>query len=183
MSKAVAVLLSFLLATSAAAQSFAPVPFTFAPNTVANASQMMANFQSIINSGNAVSADLAARIASKSPLPSGTIAFFNLTSCPAGWTLKSTWNDRFVRGLDLGAGKDPGNTLSQLAASRLQSHTHSVSGTGDTNTAAGANALFGSAFSTVVSVTKTSSYNRAVTSGDDADGFPKYVKLLICKKN
>lgn len=184
MSKKLSILLLLCVSGNAVhGQTFTPVPYTFIPGTIANASQMMANYQSIINNGNAVSADLASRIASKTLLPSGTVAFFNNTVCPTGWTLYGLANDRFIRGLDLGAGRDSGNTLFQQAAERLQTHNHSVTTGGRTGTVAGANANFGSAFSTPVSANFGTTFSQPVSGSAGGGVIPPAVKLLVCRKN
>lgn len=173
-------------AGTANAQTFAPKPFTFVSGTPANASQVMANFQAFIDNGNAVSVDLANRIAAKQPFPAGAIAFFNLTACPTTWTLQSTYGTRFIRGLDLGRGQDPGNTLGQLESEQNQGHKHFVSASIGKTTAVldpekGKFDTGGSAFT---GANKSGSSDHAVNSGaHGTEVRPHNVSLLICKKN
>jgi len=168
----------------ARSQTFASPPFVFQPDTPANASQMMANYQTFVNNGNAVSADLASRIAAKQPFPSGTVAFFHLSVCPATWTLQSSYVNRFVRGLDLGRGQDPGNTLGQLKSSQNQGHKHSITsplGATGVTTIGGANDLGAVVlFSTQLS----SGGTLAVDSGIHGSVMrPDNTTLLLCRKN
>lgn len=174
-----------LLPTVAKAQTFTPPPFVFAPGTFANASQMMANYQAFVSNGNSVSIDLANRIAAKQPFPSGTIAFFNLCSCPVDWTLKN-YGTRFIRGLDLGRGKDPGNTLGQLEASQNQGHKHSVtSAVGKTSVvfATPKGNAFAGPFALLNKVTDAA-FNAVVDSGSHGTEVrPHAMSLIICRKD
>lgn len=175
-----------LFAGTASAQTFAPPPFTFTAGTTANASQMMANYKAVVDNGNAVSVDLANRIAAKQPFPAGTIAFFNLTTCPTGWTHQTCYGTRFVRGLDLGRGKDPNNTLGQLESDQNQGHKHFVTATGGRTTVTfnsqkGKFDIGGNAFT---GATVSGSSNHPVDSGSHGTEVrPDNVSLLICKKD
>ena len=173
-----------LLGGAAQAQTFSPMPFVFAPATQANASQVMANFQSLTNNGNAVVAALVSQIASITPPPSGTILFFHLASCPVNWTLQSAYNSLFVRGLDQGRGQDPGNTLGAVEAQLMHDHSHStsVAVTGSTNN----QVTFGGAAGFFINNlgTHTNPLTGNPNSGTHgAEVRPQNVSLLLCKKN
>lgn len=175
-----------LLPAVAKAQTFAAPPFTFVAGTLADASQMMANFQAFVNNGNAVSVDLQSRIKDKESFPSGTIAFFNLTACPTAWTLQTAFGTRFIRGLDLGRGKDPGNTLAQLETGQNQGHKHFVTGslgrTGvEFHATKGKVAAPGVAFTSGNFITNSS---QPVNSGSHGSTVrPDNISLLMCRKN
>ena len=176
--------LAVLLISSAQAQTFSAVPYVFVGGTQANASQVMADFQSVVNNGNAVAASLASQIASITPPPSGAIMFFNLAVCPAGWTQQAAYNSLFIRGLDLGRGMDPGNTLGQIETDVTQDHAHStsniVTGTGTNNiTQGGASAFlfFTSSNSTDLAI------GNPTTGAHGAETRPANVSLLLCQKN
>jgi hypothetical protein len=177
------ILLALLLSAPCGAQEFSPVPYVFAPNTVANASQVMADFQSVVNNGNSVAAALASQIATVTPPPSGAIVFFYLASCPTGWTLQSAWNNLFIRGLDLGRGADPGNTIASIEANGLKLHTH------DTGKFGGALAFRGvggggSSVSIVTDMILANDVESDVpSSGTGTDVHPINITLKLCKKN
>lgn len=61
-----------------------------------------------------------------SGVPTGTIAAFAATTCPAGWTEYTAARGRFLRGIDNGAGNDPDGTRAagNTQADDLKSHTH-----------------------------------------------------------
>lgn len=61
-------------------------------------------------------------------MPSGAIMAFDLASCPAGWTEYTPARGRFLRGIDNGAGNDPGGTRApgNVQADELRSHTHTA---------------------------------------------------------
>lgn len=166
------------------AQEFSVVPYVFAPNTIANASQVMADFTSVVNNGNSVATALASQIATVTPPPSGAIVFFYLASCPTGWTLQSTWNNLFVRGLDLGRGMDPGNTIATIEATGNKAHTHSTGKFGEGFAMIGGNS--GGTSTSVVSDANTANdfESGLPTSGSSgADMHPISITLKLCKKN
>lgn len=63
-----------------------------------------------------------------SGVPTGTIAAFALTTCPAGWTEYVAARGRFLRGIDNGAGNDPDGTRApgNVQADALQNITGSL---------------------------------------------------------
>jgi hypothetical protein len=176
-------LLALLSSTPCVAQEFSPVPYVFAPNTIANASQVMADFSSVVNNGNSVATALASQIAAVTPPPSGAIIFFYLTACPTGWTLQSSWNNLFVRGLDLGRGMDSGNTIASIEATGIKAHTHNTGklGTGLIGNVAGGGGnnyfIVGDAF------TGSNLETGYATGNADVATVPINITLKLCKKN
>lgn len=176
-------LAGFALFRQLRAQTFAPVPFTFAPGVVANASQVMADFNSVVNNGNAVALALNSQINAVLPFPSGSLVFFYLTVCPAGWTAVTGWDGKFVRGLDNGAGRDPdpGVTIDYIETAGLQSHTHGAASAAVSSNQTGIN--FGGAagvWSAPGSEFKV--YNSPTAAAGSGTQAPINVVLLLCKK-
>jgi len=111
----------------AQAQDFGAMPYNFVAGTPADASQAMANFQALVNGGNAAGAAIATALAAKQLVPSGAYLYFFLASCPAGWTRPTAYDLKFVRGLDNGAGRDTtGTSLGGFEANADQDHSHSA---------------------------------------------------------
>lgn len=61
-------------------------------------------------------------------VPAGTIAAFEATSCPSGWSEYTTARGRFLRGRDNGAGNDPDGTRvpGNTQADDFKSHQHAT---------------------------------------------------------
>lgn len=61
-------------------------------------------------------------------IPGGTIAAFEASVCPSGWTEYTPARGRFLRGLDNGAGNDPDwpRAAGSTQGDELASHLHSV---------------------------------------------------------
>jgi hypothetical protein len=174
-----------LLATGGArAQAFVTPPFTFVAGQPANASQVMADFQSIVNNGNAVATYLNNKISAVTPPPSGTYLYFYLEACPTGWTASGS-NNYYLRNLNQGSGRDPANTpLLGGESPTLQDHTHS---TGYYETAVtsvnaysvGANNEYYATSPGALTVSSTGNVVGATTG----EIRPKSVALLLCVKN
>jgi hypothetical protein len=182
-----ALLILILSCVTAGAQVFSPVPYTFTTGQPYNPSQVQADFQAITNAGNSVGAAINAAIEIDTPEPSGIILWFNLTSCPTGWSSLAGYAPGFVRGLDNGRGLDTtGTGVGAVEGGVLQAHTHSmggfISGTITTNVfnpAGGNNAPY---------YTGSSSYSDPSTGGvagatTDTEVRPINVSLLLCQKN
>jgi hypothetical protein len=120
--------------------------------------------------------------------PSGSFEFFNLTSCPAGWSDQSQSpapGFYFVRGFDQGAGIDPGNTLGQIEASSVQNHNHTLSkllaSNASTTLASGTFGPTSFAFGASFSSNPSSGFMNSGNAGTDT--YPANVLLLLCGKN
>jgi hypothetical protein len=176
-----------LVSSSAGAQTFGVVPYVFVNGAQYIPSQVMADFQSMANQGNAVAAGINSAIAAVTPPPSGAILHFNLTSCPSGWTsLGASYIGRSVRGLDQGRGQDPGNTLAGLEGATMTDHTHVVTGN-LIDSVTETNIVAGGATSIVVSTLGTPPAN-PLTGNDTgartgASVLASNVALLLCQKN
>ena len=131
--------------------------------------------------------------------PIGAIMAFNLTACPAGWTEYTASRGAFLRGIDNGAGRDPGGTRSpgSYVGDTLASHTHGVndpghshmitwsqSGWGGVNMngsyLSGIDDNRGGEKSLGSSVSTTGITIQATGSSETA---PKNVAVLFCSKN
>lgn len=139
-------IVGLLVASSAQAQICSTsLPYTFVNGTVADGTQVNANFQAIIACVNAnaaksgVNSDITAlnALPAGSLVQSGQIAYFNMSSCPSGWTnsdgTSSTLDLRgyFIRSLNLGSGHDPANPgLGVYEAATNGSVTGNVSSSG-----------------------------------------------------
>lgn len=175
-------LLFLLLVSPAFGQSFTQVPFVFTNGGIYSPTQLQSDFSSLVAQGNAVGVVLANQIAQKVPVQSGSALFFYNSSCPAGWTQYGA-SGYYLRGLDLGAGRDPANpTLASTYGPTTQTHTHNY-----TNLLVGVNT---DTIQTLTSVFFAPNYVSASTlsstTSPSAGGStmqPKTVQLLFCRKN
>ncbi len=106
--------------------------------------------------------------AAPSAIPSGLIAAFASTSCPAGWSEYTAARGRFLRGIDNGAGNDPDGT-------RTPGATQADAQKGLIVTAVNGWANLGGL-----------SPNRAISNFSNPGGTesrPKNVAVLFCRKN
>jgi len=181
-------LLFFLLSGPALGQSFSSMPYTFVNGTTFIPSQMSANFSSLVNSGNAVVQNLQLQLNNKGSIPSGALIYFNLASCPGGWTDveagQTTLLARHIRGLDNGAGKDTtGTTVGNYESNTIAGHTHILGAY-----VTGVNTTVQISHSTVddfiIGFTTTgegtSGSPTGVTIGANS---PEQASLLLCSKN
>lgn len=178
-----ALLFALLLVTSpACAQTFTAVPFNFVFGTPANASQVMADFQSVVNNGNAVANYINSKIAAVTPPPSNTLLYFNLTSCPSGWVLVNLATN-FIRGLDLGRGMDTtGTGLVGGEAAVMQDHTHGTSAAGiSLQTVLGS--ISGASSQPFANPASQSFItNPSTSSAGGSEVRPKNISLIMCQK-
>jgi hypothetical protein len=178
---------ALMFAGSCQAQTFSSVPFTFTYGTQANASQVQANFQSIVNNGNAVANAIQAQIAGVTPPPSGVEMFFNLSSCPSGWNQLFYGTGVFLRGYDAGRGLDTtGTPISGAESAALQDHTHTTSPTITATSTIGAQFYGGSGSVNRGYITQSSTSNPTTGSVSGANigstVIPKTVYLIHCYK-
>lgn len=110
-------------------------------------------------------------------MPAGTIAAFEATPCPSGWSEYTTARGRFLRGRDNGAGNDPDGTRApgNVQADDLKSHTHEVYTDNSTAYVAGAGAY------------RATSAGAAAPDASGATGGtetrPKNVTVTFCRYN
>jgi hypothetical protein len=180
-------LAALMFAGSCQAQTFSPVPFTFTYGTQANASQVQANFQSIVNNGNAVANAIQAQIAGVTPPPSGVFMFFNLSACPSGWLQSGYGTGVFLRGYDAGRGLDTtGTTIGSAEPPTLQDHTHTTSPTITATSTTGANFYGGggSVHRGYITQSNTSNPTTGYVTGANIGStvIPKTVYLINCIK-
>ena len=65
-------------------------------NNINSLQNSMSNMTNSINSANSNISDLKDKLSKVDSIPSGTIVFFNSSSCPTGWTkVSTTWNGRY----------------------------------------------------------------------------------------
>lgn len=175
-----------LAASTVSAQTFTGVPFTFSYGSSANASQVMANFQTIINNGNSVSNTLNNAIQAVTPPPSGSMLFFNLGSCPSGWH-GGPGGGWYARGLDQGRGVDTtGTGLGGNEATTLQDHAHNTTTTATSYSTTGvANGTpnFWYGYTGLPGANTNQTTNGPASGSYGMDNRPKTATLLVCIKN
>jgi hypothetical protein len=188
MKKLLVLVFSFSASFAANAQTFSAVPYVFANGQIYNPSQVMADFQAVVNSGNSVAVAINNAIGGLVSFPSGALEFFNLSSCPTGWVDISEVpfpGYYFIRGLDNGAGVDPGNTLAEFEPSTLQDHTHSYATGGLASDVVTGMETGGSPtqpFATGATFTSPSSTGTMIGGNPGSDTYPANVLLLLCGK-
>jgi len=181
-----------------AATYFSNPPFSFVqgvpsdtcitnPAACAKSSEVNANFRQLVENGNDGYTLLKAQIdaVSGSGAPTGAVIAVNSITCPPGFIVANGSSGSpdargvYIRGLDLGAGVDPGRVLATFQNDQFQTHGHVdysiVTGlTGSTLIGTGSivaiNGLTGSA-------TNTDSSSTALT-----ETRPDTVVLLYCFK-
>ena len=117
-----------------------------------------------------------------SAVPAGAVMAFNLSACPVGWVASDgsggtvDLRGLFVRGLDSGAGVDPGRTLGSYQGDQLQDHTHTV-------TASPSNGGSSDISNTGASGTFTyPATSNPVSGNHGSETRPKNAALLYCQK-
>ncbi len=183
------VAIALLVPQTAIGQAFSTMPYIFVNGQAYNPSQLQADFQAIVNQGNAVGAFLESQIAANTPPPSGSILWFNLGSCPVGWSnLGAGFAGRFVRGYDSGRGIDPiPQPVGGTEAATLQDHTHTFNGMlGIATTIDSFSAASGSTFTGLVNHVASTSTNHGVGAvagaRHGATTRPVNIALLLCQK-
>jgi hypothetical protein len=165
--------------------SFTPVPYSFAPGDTVIPNQLMVNFLSLIASGNAVVSNLNSKVTALSPVPSGAIIFFDLSSCPATWTAVPATNGLFVRDLDSGAGVDPtGTALGGTETGGMQDHIHNTDTPFIGVASAATFAVAGPQTQpTQFTLTTNDVTGNPNTGNHGAEVRPKNVSLILCSKD
>ena len=127
--------------------------------------------------------------------PSGAIMFFNLASCPSGWTELTAARGRYLVGLTSGGtlAGTAGTALTNLENRAVGSHTHAVTDPGHSHTFTGLSSVIGTygphSYSAYVNSYTSVTTDSATTgisiasSGSVAGTNAPYLQLLICQKN
>jgi len=123
-------------------------------------------------------------------IPSGAVAFFNMASCPSGWTALTGARGRYLVGLPSGgtlAGAS-GTVLTDLESRPVGQHNHTITDPGHTHNysgggtllraSSGINTAIPSAGSTGIANTGISVDNTGI-AGTNAP----YTQLLVCQKD
>jgi len=131
--------------------------------------------------------------AASTGVPSGAVMFFNLATCPTGWTALATAQGRYLVGLPASgtlAGTQ-GTQLSNLENRPVGQHTHAVTDPGhthsyDTMTRPGQGTSGYSAWGTTpvsgVTITQFTGITIGSTGGVVGTNAP-YIQFLVCTKN
>lgn len=108
-------------------------------------------------------------------IPSGSIMFFNLASCPTGWTEYTSAQGRYIVGLPSGGtlAATVGTALSNQENRATGAHSHGIS-------VGGFYANYGSLVGTANGAYTTMNTN---SSGSVAGTNAPYIQLLVCQKN
>lgn len=174
------------LSVAAYAQYFSSVPYTLFNTQVAQGSQVNADFNAIVQTGNNVFNDFEAQINAlgSQAMPSGIVLFFNKAACPAGWHLSDgTAGTVDLRGrfaLATTNGAQVGDTSDDRVKAHDQPVTASpavISGVGTSTVANGSGfaVVTGAAFGNVT-------IGNPTTGSHGAETRPKNVALLPCQK-
>ncbi|MEX2006820.1 MAG: hypothetical protein WD877_01455, partial [Candidatus Saccharimonadales bacterium] len=129
-------------------------------------------------------------------VPAGAVNFFNLASCPSGWTELTGARGRYIVGLPLSgtlAGTQ-GTALSNVENRAVGQHNHSISDPGHGHTLSNKNQSaqpysFNAGGSTTFADASTASANNSTTgvtvnnAGSVAGTNAPYIQLLVCSKN
>ena len=99
-----------------AADALGPVPNVFSAGDTISASEMNANFTHLQNG----------ITANEGQVPSGTIIFYNGSTCPTGWSEVTAARGRTIVGLTGSAGTLGGTVGTPLVDMGNRSHNHSV---------------------------------------------------------
>lgn len=126
--------------------------------------------------------------------PTSAVAFFNLASCPSGWTEYTTGRGRYLVGLPSGGtlGATVGTALSNLENRPVGQHTHGVTDPGhDHGTDAAMATTIGGSLGNTLShafiptdLTDTSYTGITLNNSGDVSGTnAPYLQLLVCQKD
>jgi len=110
-------------------------------------------------------------------VPSGAVMFFDLTSCPTGWSEDNDVDGRYITGLPTGGtlGAQVGTALSDQENRPVGQHNHNVPGRAGSNAQPGS----GYALNTRSGGANFGTYNAGSVAGTNAP----YIQYLACKKD
>lgn len=173
------------LTTSASAQTFAPVPFNLQAGNAADATQVMADFMSVVANGNQSIISLNSAIVGVTAPPATMFAYFNLVGCPTGWVPAGLYG-LFLRAADNNRGLDPtGSAPATFEQQQFQDHTHQITGTYVVSASASEVQHSGGAnnqFITSVGSTSSGTGNMSTGVSSSVETRPVNVSLLLCVK-
>jgi len=152
--------------------------------------------------GNVLTSDAAGLASWQGVLPAGMVSFFNLATCPAGWTELTAARGRYLVGLPSGGtlGGTDGTALSNLEDRPVGQHSHTINDPGHSHSTtlyewngslSGSGTLFYSRNSNATDGAQaaapgTASATTGITinnSGLVAGTNAPYMQLLVCQKN
>lgn len=126
-----------------------------------------------------------------SPIPAGAVMFFNLTSCPSGWTELAAARGRYLLGLPSPGtlGATVGTALVNAEDRPIGRHSHTITDPGHSHLYTPpvlTSTMSGSSQAGVGSPTSTSTETTGIGI-DDAGSVPgtnaPYLQLLVCQKD
>ena len=132
------------------------------------------------------------------PTPQGAVMFYNLSSCPTGWTELTAGRGRYVVGLPASGtlAGTAGTALSNLENRPVGQHNHPVTDPGHGHTQRGWQQVAGSAYGWNVQTNVGPGYtDYALTTASTTTGFTinntgnvagtnaPYIQLLVCQKD
>ncbi|MDP3238327.1 MAG: hypothetical protein Q8N26_36375 [Myxococcales bacterium] len=97
-----------------------PVPNVFAPDAPARADEVNTNFADLVTRLGALTTRVATLETTN--VPPGTIAFFDVATCPSGWSAYGAARGRTIVGLPVGG--MVGGTQGGAALTNLENRTH-----------------------------------------------------------
>jgi hypothetical protein len=154
-----------------------PLPFIFQNGTIADATQVNADFAQILANVNAN----AVPVAAGNLVPAKAVMAFNLSACPVGWKLADgsagtvDLRGNFIRGWSPGGSGDPGRVLGSFQGDQLQDHQHNYNNPGGSLSYQG-----GGFFAFNFSATTPTS--NPITGNHGTETRPVNRALLYCQK-
>jgi hypothetical protein len=104
------------------------------PAACARSADVNADFNKLVVDGNAAKAAIQSQLSgvTAAGVPSGAVIMINNVVCPFGWVAADGIGGSpdirgvYVRGLDKGAGRDPGRALGTYQADAIEDHGHTA---------------------------------------------------------
>lgn len=172
---------------------FSPVPNTISNSVVVDTTahtKVNGNFASLVTDGNAGKTSILAALTGIGPVgvPSGAVIIWNGAKCPTGYQTADGTNSTadargvYIRGLDSGAGVDPGRTLGSYQADMFIQHSHGSPAlvqflTSDPGSNAGSSAYIGTYATTTPNTT-----GEVTGSPGATETRPPTTVVLYCEK-